>query len=97
MTGILSVLFEEFVFLIFCLNLQVNFSTYASVLPNLIQQEFFSFMPKAFTVTSFLTSGSYSFGGWNSALIFQDSDSSFQSKAGTLNQQVTPLTFVASM
>ena len=38
-------------------------------------------MPKTFTVTSSLTSGSSSFGGWNSALIVH-SDSGFQRKAG---------------
>ena len=52
-------------------------------------------MPIASTVTSFLTSGSSSFGGWNSALIVH-SDSGFQRKAGPLNQRVTLLTFVVS-
>ena len=52
-------------------------------------------MPIAFKATSFLTSGSSSFGGLNSALIVHP-DSGFQRKAGPLNQRVTLLTFVAS-
>ena len=44
---------------------------------------------------SFLTSGSSSFGGWNSTLIVH-SDSGFQKKAGPLNQRVTLLNFAAS-
>ena len=52
-------------------------------------------MPIAFTATSFLTSGSSSFGGWSSALIVH-SDSGFHRKAGPLNERVTLLTFVAS-
>ena len=51
-------------------------------------------MPVAFTVT-FLTSGSSSFGDWNSALIVH-SYSGFQRKPGPLNQRVTLFTFVAS-
>ena len=52
-------------------------------------------MPVAFTVTSFLNSGSSSFGGWNAVLIVH-SDSGFLRKAGPLNQRVTLFTFVAS-
>ena len=79
------------------------FFTYASVLI-LTQQDILSssvsnilcfLKPIAFTLTSFLTSVSSSFGGWNSALIVH-SDPGFQRKAGPLNQRVTLLTFVAS-
>ena len=73
-----SALFEEFILLIICLNLQMNFFTYASVLLILVQQDIFSstvcnilqfLVPIAFTVTSFLTSGHSSFSGYKSALI----------------------------
>ena len=52
-------------------------------------------MPTALKVTSFLTSESSSFRGWNAALIVH-SDSGFRRKADPLNQQVILLTFVAS-
>ena len=99
-----SALFEEFFPLILALNLQMHFFIYASVLFILTQQDILSssvsnifcfLMPIAFTVISFLTSGSSSFGGWSSTLIIH-SDSGFQRKAGPLNQRVTLLTFVTS-
>ena len=85
-----SPLFEAFLLLIFSLNLRMNFFTCASVLLILTRENILSssvshilqfLMPIVFTVTSFLTSGSSSFGGWNSALIVH-SDSGFQRKAG---------------
>ena len=99
-----SALFEDFLLLIFSLNLQMNFFTYVIVILILTQQDILSSsvsnilqfsMPIAFADTSFLTSGSSSFRGWNSSLIVH-SDSGFQWKAGPLNQRVTLLTFVAS-
>ena len=80
------------------------FFTFASVLLILTQQDILSSrvsnvlcfsMPITFTVTSFLTPGSPSFGDWNSALVVHF-DSGFQRKAGPLNQRVTLLTIVTS-